>query len=145
MTDNSKLCKVCQSVISTADLKVAIIDFTLRDGAFRCDDKIIYPHHASAQDLCISAHVGCPLCTNLWDFFSNLQHPRGQKGGNDRGQASFTFSVNYTEAGSPGPPNNPSYTFSMVYGNSQLRDDYKDTVEFYAMGIESKLIHKKIQ
>jgi hypothetical protein len=143
MTDNSKLCKVCQSVISTADLKVAITDLDREDGIPRADDEIIYPHQANVQDLQDAAQTGCPLCTILWDFFLNLQYPPERKGDNDRGQASFTFSVNYKkEKESSWHLNQPSYWFRMVYEDSRSRVDYKDAVEIYALGVESEFVHK---
>jgi hypothetical protein len=144
MTDNSKLCKVCQSVISTADLKVALTDFTLGGSNFRADDEIIYPHHANVQDLHESAQVGCPLCAILWDFFSNPLHSLKQKGDRDHGQASFTFSVNYRKIEEHlWHADDVSYLFRMVYNDSQLRGNSKHAIEIRAIGVESKFILKR--
>ena len=144
MTDNSRLCKVCQPVISTANLKIAVADFTLKRDFFRGDKEITYTHHASFQDLRRSAKIGCPLCTILEDLFSNLHHSQGRNDDNGCGQASFIFCLKYAKSSHPVFPVSPTYIFRMVYKDSLLLDDFKNSVGIYAIGVEGESIHKKI-
>jgi hypothetical protein len=132
MTDNSRLCKVCQSVIESDNLKVAITDFTLDGNAFIADKEKIYPHHANVQELQEAVRVGCPLCAILWNYFSKSRHPLESKNG--RGQVSFTFSVNYNTE----EANRWFYNFRMVYEDAKLRNDHIAMLRIYALQIESK-------
>jgi hypothetical protein len=132
MTDNSRLCKVCHGVIDTANLKVAITDFTLEGNAFIADKETIYPHHASVQMLQEAARTGCPLCALLWSYFSNSRYPPESK--NDRGQIGFTYSVNYNTE----DENHYAYGFRMVYEDAKSRNDYINILKIYALPIESK-------
>lgn len=137
MTDNSKLCKACQSVISTDDLKVSYDSDVDSDVD---SSPTIYPHHANGQDLRGSAQAGCPLCTILWDFFSGQEHFTKLKG------ASFVFALYYD--GDANPENDPQllripyYRFNMRYEDSPPTN-IKSALELrlgsiviYALGVE---------
>ena len=143
MTDNSKLCKACQSVISTDDLNVSIYNSDIDSSL--ADVPTIYPHHANDQDLRGSAQAGCPLCTILWDFFSDQEHSTKLKG------ASFVYGLHYDgDANLENLPwllRIPYYRFNMRYEDSppaNINSALKllaDNITIYALGVESELIH----
>jgi hypothetical protein len=141
MTDNMKLCNVCLSVISTGDLDVSIYD----PGASSPDTVYDYPHHANDHDLYRAAEAGCPLCTILWDFFSDHKDIPELSGKTSRGQGSFTFSVHYCKNHSniliPYLPTVPWYRFKKSYADSAQQGDTDAAVLIDAFGVEGELIH----
>ena len=146
MTDNSKLCRVCRLVISTNDLNASIYNSDVNsDDGSSADVQTVYAHHSNDHDLRASAQAGCPLCTILWDFFSDREHFTKLKG------ASFVFSLHYDgEANAekhPWLPRVPYYRFNMRYKDSPPVDTnaglklLADNINIYALGVESELIH----
>lgn len=144
MTDNSKLCKACQSVISTDDLNVSY-DSDVDSSPADVPTIYRYPHHANYQDLRGSAQAGCPLRTILWDFFSGQEHFTKLKG------ASLVFGLHYD--GDANPENSPwllripYYRCNMRYEDSlpaninSALELLLDNIDIYALGVESELIH----
>src|ERR1035438_9414696 len=127
MTDNLRLCNLCRSAISIAD------------------EKRRYAHHASVQDLYGSVQAGCPLCTMLWDSFSNHKHPLDLKSGSGRGHTSFTVDI-MTSKGegswlSGFLPRFPLYHFKRVREGSPPGVGFEDIVNVFALRVESKFIH----
>jgi hypothetical protein len=146
MTDNSKLCRVCQFVISINGFNVSIYnpDVASARGS-SAHVPTIYPHHSNDHDLRKSAQAGCPLCTILWDFFSDPEHFTKLKG------ASFVFGLHYDGEASPDKyphlPRVPYYKFNIRYKDSppaDLNSALKllaHNTRIYALGVESELIH----
>jgi hypothetical protein len=145
MTDNSKLCRVCQFVISTNNLNASIYNPEVpSDDGSSADVQTVYTHHSNAQDLRASALAGCPLCTVLWDFFSDPDHITKLKG------ASFVFGLHYDGQANaekyPWVPRVPYYRFYMHYKDSPPANTnaalklLQDNINIYALAVESELI-----
>lgn len=113
---NSKLCRICQFVISTNDLN-AFINNPLDDRS-SADMQVKCPHYSNDQDLRKFALAGCLLCTILWDSFSDRENSTMLK------CASFVLDLRYEgEANAEKCPCFaciPYYRFNMCYNDFPL-------------------------